>query len=232
MKKNKMMRLASCLLVAVLLTTCAVSGTFAKYVTSGSAEDSARVAKFGVTVTGTGDMFKTAYAKDDTNFTLEANTVVSTSNTEKVVAPGTEGSLGGFAITGTPEVAVRVSYKADTVDFGDKWIDKDGAYYCPIEITVGTTVIKGLDYTTIDAFEEDIKTAINTAETKDYKAGTNLSNIEDSDKLNISWAWNFEGEGESPKQTDVKDTYLGDQAAAGNAATISIGVSCTVTQID
>ncbi len=228
MKKNKMMRLASCLLVAVLLTTCAVSGTFAKYVTSGSATDSARVAKFGVTVTGTGDMFKTEYAKDDDTFTLAENSVVST---DKVVAPGTSGSLGGFAITGTPEVAVRVSYTADTVDFGDKWVDADGGYYCPIEITVGTTVIKGLDYTTIDAFETAIKDAIN-ATTKDYAAGTDLSTVDAADKLAISWAWNFEGEGESPKQTDVKDTYLGDQAANNNAATINMGVSCTVTQID
>lgn len=228
MKKNKMMRLASCLLVAVLLTTCAVSGTFAKYVTSGSATDSARVAKFGVTVTGTGDMFKKEYAKDDNTFTLAENTVVST---DKVVAPGTEGSLGGFAITGTPEVAVRVSYTADTVDFGDKWVDEDNGYYCPIEVTVGTTVIKGLDYDSIDDFETAIKTAIQNVK-KDYKAGTDLSTIEDADKLAISWAWNFEGEGASAKQTDVKDTYLGDQAAADSAATIEIGVSCTVTQID
>lgn len=227
MKKNKMMRLASCLLVAVLLTTCAVSGTFAKYVTSGSAEDSARVAKFGVEVTGTGDMFKTQYAKDDTSFTLAENTVVST---DKVVAPGTEGSLGGFAITGTPEVAVRVSYTADTVDFGDKWVDSDNNYYCPIEVTVGDTTIKGLEQTDIDAFEAAVKTAIQNAK-KDYAAGTDLSTIDDSDKLDISWAWNFEGATGS-EQTDAKDTFLGDQAAAGNAATISIGVSCTVTQID
>ena len=44
MKKNKMMRIASVLLVAVILTTCAISGTFAKYVTSGNGSDNARVA--------------------------------------------------------------------------------------------------------------------------------------------------------------------------------------------
>ena len=50
MKKNKMMRLASCLLVLVMLSTSMISGTFAKYVTTGSAEDTARVAKFGVDI--------------------------------------------------------------------------------------------------------------------------------------------------------------------------------------
>jgi hypothetical protein len=47
MKKNKMMRLASLLLVCVLLTTSVISGTFAKYTTSYTANDTARVAKWG-----------------------------------------------------------------------------------------------------------------------------------------------------------------------------------------
>lgn len=219
MKKNKMMRLASGLLVAVLLTTCAISGTFAKYVTSGTANDSARVAKFGVAVTATGNMFHTTYAKDDSSFTLAENTVVST---DKVVAPGTSGSLGGVSITGTPEVAVRVSCEATTVEFGDKWVDKNGAYYCPIEITVGDTVIKGLEQANIDAFEAAIKTAVDGF-TKDYTAGTDL---ETADKIEVSWAWSFNG------NDDVKDTYLGDQAAENNAATIQLEIATTVTQID
>ena len=45
MKKNRMMRVASALLVAVLLTTCAISGTFAKYITAEDATDSAAQAK-------------------------------------------------------------------------------------------------------------------------------------------------------------------------------------------
>ena len=61
MKKNFMMRAASVLLVAVMLTTCAISGTFAKYVTSDSGSDFARVAKFGVTVT---DKFETLFARE------------------------------------------------------------------------------------------------------------------------------------------------------------------------
>ena len=48
MKKNKVMRFASLLLIATLLTTSVISGTFAKYTTSDSAQDTARVAKFGV----------------------------------------------------------------------------------------------------------------------------------------------------------------------------------------
>lgn len=39
-----------------MLTTCMTAGTFAKYTTSDSANDSARVAKFGVTVTADGSL--------------------------------------------------------------------------------------------------------------------------------------------------------------------------------
>ena len=39
MKTNIMMRVASTLLIAVLLSTCAISGTFAKYITSADAEE-------------------------------------------------------------------------------------------------------------------------------------------------------------------------------------------------
>lgn len=220
MKKNRMMRVASALLVAVLLSTCAISGTFAKYVTSGSGSDTARVAKFGVTVTGTAQTFAKEYAKNDDSFILATNTVVST---EKVVAPGTSGSMAAFTITGTPEVAVRVAFTG-TLELGDKWVDSGSTYYCPIEITVGDTTFKGTAYASADEFEAAVNAKIATY-TKDYVAGTDLSGIGANAPV-ISWKWAFEG------NNDVKDTYLGDQAAAGNAATISLRVTATVTQID
>lgn len=222
MKKVLNMRVAIILMVLTLITSCFVGGTLAKYVTEGKGEDTARVAKFGVVVEGTGAAFSETYAKNDSTFTLADNTVVSS---VKVVAPGTGGSLAAFGITGTPEVAVNVAFTA-AVDFGDNWVDEDGDYYCPIEITVGATILKGTDsaYTDIGEFEAAIETAIATY-TKDYAAGTDLSGI-DADAPAISWAWAFSD------NDDVKDTYLGDQAAAGDAATIAIEVTVTVTQID
>ena len=111
-----------------------------------------------------------------------------------------------------------------TLELGDKWVDSTSAYYCPIEITVGSTTFKGTSYASASEFEEAVNTKIATY-TKDYAAGTNLSTIS-SDAPAISWEWAFEG------NDDVKDTYLGKQAAAGNAATISLSVTVTVTQID
>ena len=52
MRKNnkKLMIVVSVLLSLVLITTSVVSGTMAKYVTSGSSSSSARVAKWGVNI--------------------------------------------------------------------------------------------------------------------------------------------------------------------------------------
>ena len=58
MKRNIMMRLASILLVAVLMTTGAVSGTFAKYTSQATASDSVTVAKWAFKV-GTTDIATT-----------------------------------------------------------------------------------------------------------------------------------------------------------------------------
>ncbi len=217
MKKNKIMRFASLVLVLTLLSTCAISGTFAKYVTSADANESARVAKWGVTVTATSEAFKAEYAKEDANY----SGTISVDAEQDVVAPGTSGGLAAVALTGTPEVAVRVSYAA-TLDLGDNWMVED-AFYCPLIFTIGTTEINGAEYTTAAALETDVNNAIN-AYTEDYAPNTNLA-AQDLAILGVSWEWPFEGD-------DVKDTALGDAAAAGNAATINLTMNVSVTQID
>lgn len=111
MRKNKMMRLASTLMVAVLMTTCTISGTYAKYVTSAEAADSARVAKWGVIVEATGSLYGEKYASDTSKITAsEEDDVVSVWGKQytalnNVVAPGTQSDEGfHFAINGKPEV--------------------------------------------------------------------------------------------------------------------------------
>ena len=112
MKKNRFLKVACAMVILCLITTCAVSTTFAKYTTGGSASDEARVAKWGVEVTMDADpAFANEYSK-----TTNVITVKSDNGDEVVVAPGTSSSevAGGlkFAITGTPEVAVDI-----TIDF-------------------------------------------------------------------------------------------------------------------
>ena len=217
MKKNKMMRIASALLIAVLLTTCAISGTFAKYTTKGDFTDSARVAKFGVEVVAGGNLFAENY--DDTVVSAGAVTIGEGSY-KKLVAPGTDGAMTSFAITGSPEVDVKVTYEA-TVTLS-VW-EVDGDYYCPLVVYVNDNPIYGAGCTSEADFAGKIKAAID-AYTASYEANDDLANVEtDATKLSVRWEWPFE------TGNDVKDTKLGD---ADELATIDIKVTCTVTQID
>lgn len=136
MKKNRMMRLASGLLVAVLITTSTISGTFAKYTTSDSATDEARVAKWGVTVVANGTLYGEKYAADTSKITAsDDNNVISVYGEQdaqkNVVAPGTKSDEGfHFAINGKPEVdsLVTMAVEHENIFLGE------GSYGVMVEV--------------------------------------------------------------------------------------------------
>lgn len=233
MKKNKMMRISSALLVAVILTTCAISGTFAKYVTAASdVSDSARVAKWGVTVNATAaDLFADSYKDTKTTYTagetLDTITVQADTQNVDVFAPGTKGEqTGAITVTGKPEVDVEVVYSAD-VSF-DGWTLSDGTtFYCPLIFNInGTEIKQDSTITSAAAFAAAIKAEIEGLDAT-YHTNTDLS-AQAGNTVDISWEWPFYVSAEN----DVKDTDLGNQAAAGSASKVSITYSATATQID
>ena len=224
-KNNWTMRAAVLMFALVLITSSFVGGTFAKYVTSGTGEDSARVAKFGVTVSATGDMFEKTYAVKTPTATVTTNSVVST---EDVVAPGTSGKMAAVTLSGTPEVAVRVSHEAKEVKLNN-W-EVDGAFYCPLifKVKLGTgteTTIDGKNFSDSAALIAKIKDTV-VAQSKEYNAGANLTS---ADAISITWEWPFETLDATGASNDGKDTKLGD---ASPAATVELKITTTVTQID
>ena len=234
-KKNWTMR-AAVLMLALVLITCFVGGTFARYVTSKSGTDSARVAKFGVTVDANGGLFAKEYKTDDqTVVGTIAKSVISTDN---VVAPGTKSAddFVAVSITGTPEVAVRVSYKLDAASLIlDNWKDGDSKFYCPLVFRFvthdGNTVVRGTDFQSADALKAALVNAA-AAYTKDYAPGTDLSG-KSAETLNITWEWPIEtGADDEKSENNKRDTFLGNEAAAGRAATVSLTLAATVSQID
>lgn len=109
MKKNRMMRLGAILLVCVLMTTAVISGTFAKYTSSATVTDSAKVAKWSVLV-GTEDiagnttktlnidLFSTVLGTEDGE---EEQDILN--NNGSLIAPGTKGSFD-IVLTNSSEV--------------------------------------------------------------------------------------------------------------------------------
>ena len=243
MKKNKSMRAAGGLMIATMLTTSIVSGTYAKYVTSGTAKDTARVAKFGVEVEAQGSLFDKNYL-ETANTPTDANTGISvkSENSDNLVAPGTKSDNNGlsFSITGTPEVDVNVkievantsadifllkgTYPDMTTSADDDNFELAADYY-PIKYTLtkhdGSTVTGNLD---------EITHELNSNAT--YKVGDDLTDSLGNFKL--TWEWAFE------QGQDKADTLLGD-LAAGTATGVAtdaynlnanIELTVTVTQVD
>ena len=134
MRKNNMLRIASVLLVAVLLTTCAISGVFAKYQSLGNNNDEARVAKWGFKIAATGDnMFAANYG----------DSVIAANNTDKLVAPGTNEQWTPFSVSGQPEVDFTLTFEATVALTGD-WENLEGGFYCPITVKVNGTDVEPL----------------------------------------------------------------------------------------
>lgn len=216
-KKNVLMRSAGLLLVLVLVTSCFVGSTFAKYTVGGKGTDTARVAKFGVTVTANGATFADKYATHTGNVVgTIANSVVSADGSN-LVAPGTSGNMVSMTLSGKPEVAVQVTYNA-TVTFNGNWKDAQGKFYCPLQIRIPyndpdfgglvTANFDGHGYNDAAALKKAIEDRINAFSAK-YPAGTDLSAITADGSLlapSVSWAWSYY----DTDANDVKDTYLGD----------------------
>jgi len=161
MKKNKMMRAAAGVLVLTLITTCAFSGAMAKYVVSDYDTDSARVAKFGVVLGASGDLFGQSYNAGYTANTAgvvqawsEHNPTVAASTAGvNLIAPGTRNDKGmTFFVKGTPEVSTVVDVDQPEGDTANGFAEdadlvntdvylKEGKYSIMVKVVPGTVEI-------------------------------------------------------------------------------------------
>lgn len=108
MKKNRMMRLASVLLVLCLLTTSVISGTFAKYTSSNTATATATVAKWDVKLDD--KAFTDSITFDFTEAWTDSDGSAETDVVSKKLAPGTKGS---FDLKVTNSSEVNAQFKID-----------------------------------------------------------------------------------------------------------------------
>ena len=224
MKKNRMMRLASLLLVLVLMTSSVVGGTFAKYTTSASAEDNARVANWG---------FERSNSMDFENLFLSSYNNVNSENGDDVIAPGTSGSVTfQFAYDeangDAPEVAytfgVAVVESCDDSIKGNANIlwSLDGKEFAPDVDENGA--ITGSSW---DKMIAAIKALSGEDDgEKEYAANTLPDAFGTSDNTHsISWRWIF-------SNSTANDTYDTEMGNAAELADCSIKITITATQVD
>lgn len=213
MKKNKMMRVASVLLIAVLMSTCAISGTFAKYTTSVSSSDSARVAKWGfepvaMDITG---LFDKVYDEGATDYTVESEV--------DVIAPGTQG-FAQFAFAYDEANGIN----APEVDYTFK-VDITGTE-CDDSIKNNPNIQWKLDSGDYGTWAQFIAALEALDGDEDYEAGELPAGFGTADNTHtIYWRWIFT----TGVASDEMDTDMGN---ADDLADVKIVIKITATQID
>lgn len=151
MKKNLMIKVASLMLVLTLASTCMIGTTFAKYVTGDQATDTARVAKWGITVSTSGTLFGTDYEEYSAADTADRITATSTSvsafnGTDSIVAPGTKNTVGfQVAVKGDPEVKYNTT--AAKVGTISDIVLKKGNYGVMVKVPDNAAINVDTDFT-------------------------------------------------------------------------------------
>ena len=95
-KENKAMRLGLIFAIVALITLVGISGTFAKYASESSANDTSRVAKWGIDYSSpvTFNLFSQFYKDGSAVTTAEGADVVGSGTSDNhVIAPGTSNSV-------------------------------------------------------------------------------------------------------------------------------------------
>ncbi len=248
MKKNLMMRIASVVLVLTLLSTCAISGTFAKYVTTVSGEDDARTAEWSIAAgdTWATETFSIKYDSAE-NFSVDGGDA-------KVVAPGTT-KTATYSLTGAPEVDYQVTF--DFTATNDIYLGAGSySYPAPYDTSMNVTMAENDKYYpitwTVKLSADKADVSGTAALTKGDNTFTNLAAVaaainatkldykanEECDvTLTLTWNWAI-GDG------NAKDTALGNLATGtakggltvGEGADYSVNIEytfkLTATQVD
>lgn len=226
MKKNRMMRLASILLVCVLLTTSIIGGTFAKYTTSDSSKDSARVAKWGFEATANSITLDDLFQK---SYDLNASDATVTSTSSDVIAPGTAN-----------EESFSFAYDTTSNNVAAPEVD----YTFVVDVaTSGTTTnldanenfkwtLNGTQYDTLAELEAAIEKLDGDA-TK-YDAGELPeafygSTPNGAATHTIGWVWLFDKDVTGAEDQDELDTQMGNADTLEN---VEITITITATQVD
>ena len=225
-KKGKKIALVA--VFVMLIFVFAFGGySFAKYTTKGTGSDDARVAQWGIVVnadaTGT---FKSNYSSDGGDLQVQS------SNGNKVVAPGTNGSVN-FTVTGSAEVAVGI--KLSVTSTSDVSVTYGTNVYNPLKFTLkqGANVVGGLDDVTLAEIVTYFET--NTGYIGTFGVNTNFTTA--PVVFTLSWNWDFN----VSENNDILDTIIATNSMGATVGTdtvtaisqnVNFNVSLTVDQIN
>ena len=197
-----MVRLVAVLAVTMMFTMCFVGGTFAKYTSSGTGTDSAKVAKWDIRVNGanitvsdtfTFDLFNTVNDTTDNN----AETDMAP-NGGTIIAPGTTGK---FTIKLQNLSEVNAQYSTE-------YTVTSNVSSIPVQYS-----LDGYNWTT----------EISTMNRTNCTIGLGTEG-----EVTVYWKWDFS----TDNAADAYDTLLGTMAAGETVPVIYVSAKVTATQVD
>jgi len=199
---KKKISILAVLVLTVVLSTGLTAGTYAKYTSSQETSDSARVAKWGIGVDNTVELFSDSYIG------TEGGTDVVAADGTNVIAPGTTGEYT-FELTGAPET----NYTLDVTVTGE---DKTGRLVFTLD---------GTDVGTIADLQTAIENLYNTG--KVYAANTTSAS-----KHTIGWYWTFSTDDATDEIDTNLGDGKGDSDLTVDAEAVKLTVSITATQTE
>lgn len=204
MKKNdnKLAKLTAIVLLITLVALVLVSGTYARYTTTASGTDKARVAHWKINATNNvSNLFADSY-----------NNVKAGSSDLSIIAPGTSGSFD-FTIDGSVETSYTL--KVDTTGSKDE-VNEAVSGYSPIKYSFqknGEAADENLTFSQLLGKIEEIGDG----------QTIHLAGDLENNTYTIGWKWVFD-------EDDAKDTELGNLVTTGEK-TISLTVNIVATQV-
>jgi len=229
MKKNWILRLGVLAMVLTLVTMPLVSSTYAKYVTSATGSDTARVAKWGVVVNADvknifGDAYDVTPSDLSVDYATGTVTVKAAADNTNIVAPGTKGNFS-FGVSGQPEVSVAMTYDA-TIALSNWTVIASGDYQ-PIKWTIQrSSDNKYWDGDSWEASSSNLTAAqldalIDSLDADYAPNATTLANT-----YTVNWEWPFTTAGNwktDSTGSDVTELYVANGSGTYIPSTVANG---------
>ena len=203
MKNTKALKALLVLALIAVVAIIALSSTYARYTTTSTGTDKARVAHWKVNATNeVANLFADSYT----------HVVEKDADGTSVIAPGTSGTYT-FSITGSVETDYKLTINATGTD------DINGAItgYNPIKYTFQKNNETAKSVATFDALLAEINKI-------DDGTTTHTAGSLPTDTYTIGWSWAVDGD-------DTNDTKLGNLVSTTDK-TVSLSVEISATQVN
>lgn len=169
-KNNRFLKVAGLMLGVTMLATCVLSGTMAKYTSTGTAESvTAKAGKWSITVGG---------EELETTMNLSIDDMTITAD---------EAAANGSAYTGTAPVPGTYGYKAIVIQ-NDSVVDA--------EVSVSATGATNTDSSITVGFLKSVPTG-DAITSEDLSTRPLKINAGSSETIYIAYNWGFEGQDEA-----------------------------------